>query len=199
MDTEFERLLAEAVRFHGHLCEGQVIGVKMAVAALGELDIRDPRSALDLVIFSEIDRCPLDALISVVKRTPGKRSVKILDYGKTAATLADAVTGRGVRVSLRSDAYARVEAGARQQADPKAAAIAALKAMPAEELLSLARVRVFIPPEDRPGEFKGAALCEACGERIRDHKEVMRYGRVLCRPCAEGKAYYRVEDDAFPG
>jgi formylmethanofuran dehydrogenase subunit E len=46
-----------------------------------------------------------------------------------------------------------------------------------------------VPVEDRPGRPTRAAECSACGEIIRDGREVERDGRCLCRACADG-AYY---------
>jgi len=99
--TAFNRHLDNAVKFHGHLCGGQVVGVRMAMAGLRELGIENPRSSegRDLVIFIEIDRCAADAIISVTGRTPGKRSIKIMDYGKMAATFVDTGTGKAVRAA----------------------------------------------------------------------------------------------------
>ena len=102
-NRDFQDVLDEAARLHGHLCEGLVLGVRMAIAGLDELGIKDPKSreGKDLVIFVEIDRCPVDGIIAVTGRTPGKRSIKMMDYGKIAATFVDARCGRGVRVSAR--------------------------------------------------------------------------------------------------
>lgn len=47
MEEKFQTLLDEAVHFHGHLCGGQVIGVRMAMAALRDLGIQDPKGMLD--------------------------------------------------------------------------------------------------------------------------------------------------------
>ena len=75
----FERCLEDAVRFHGHLCGGQIIGVRMALAGLRELGLRDPRGAdrKKLLAVVEIDRCATDAIISVTGLSPGKRNLKI--------------------------------------------------------------------------------------------------------------------------
>ncbi|MGE0082941.1 MAG: FmdE family protein [Desulfococcaceae bacterium] len=195
MNTDFENLLKESVKFHGHLCGGQVVGIKMAIAGLRELGIRDPggTEGRNLVIFTEIDRCAVDGIISVSKRTPGRRSIKIKDYGKTAATFVNTGTGKAVRVSVRADSDAAIRKLEQQylpEKDEKAANIAALIAIPEEELLMIREVSVQIEPQDLPGETLRAVICESCGELIKDMREVIRDGKILCRPCAEGKAYY---------
>ncbi len=197
---DFQSLLDEAVRFHGHLCGGQVIGVRMAMAGLRELGIEDPRGeeGRDLVIFVEIDRCATDAIIAATGRTPGKRSVKLIDYGKMAATFVDARTGRAVRVSVRGDYEERVERIAKttfQKAfpreDEKHASIAALVAVSEEDLLKIEAVTVRLRPEDLPGKSLDEVVCRKCGELVRDMRQIVIDGAVLCRPCAIGSNYYR--------
>ena len=195
MNTDFESLLKEAVKFHGHLCGGQVIGVKMAMAGLRELGIRDSGGdeGRNLVIFTEIDRCATDAIISVTRRTPGTRCIKIKDYGKMAAAFVNAGTGKAVRVSIRPDADAKIRQLEQQylpEKDAKAANIAALIAIPEEEFLRVREVSVHIKPQDLPGETLRTVTCESCGEMVKDMREVIRDGKILCKPCAEGKAYY---------
>ena len=195
MDLNFESLLRHAIKFHGHLCSGQVIGVKMAMVALGKLGIQDPGGdqGLDLVILTETDRCPLDAMISVSTRTPGKRSVKMFDYGKTAATFYNAGTGQAIRVCLNTQAMHMAEKSAQSLVPPrgeKEALIAALIAMPEDELVTAREVTVHLDPSDLPGEARHTVVCQSCGEIVRDKREVMRDGRILCKPCAQGTAYY---------
>ncbi len=193
--TTFNRHLDHAVKFHGHLCGGQVVGVRMAMAGLRELGIVDSRSneGRDLVIFIEIDRCAADAIISVTGRTPGKRSIKIMDYGKMAATFVDTGTDRAVRVSIRPDSnqkIAEMKQSHMPEKDENSATIEALTAIPEKELLMTRQVRVEIRPQDLPGESLNSTICTSCGETVRDMREIYREGKALCRPCAENKAYY---------
>jgi formylmethanofuran dehydrogenase subunit E len=198
-NDDLQRLLDEAVKFHGHLCGGQVIGVKMAMAGLRELGIKDSRGreGRDLVVFVEIDRCATDAIISVTGRTPGKRSIKILDYGKMAATFVHTGSGKAVRVSAREKSREKAERMAEAylpEKDEKEANIAALMAMTEEDLLDVRQVSVQLKPQDLPGAPLATVVCEACGEAVIDMREVRRDGRVLCKPCAAGGAYYTVTD-----
>ena len=41
--TELDELLAEAELAHGHLCAGQVLGVRMAMLAFHRFGLREPR------------------------------------------------------------------------------------------------------------------------------------------------------------
>jgi formylmethanofuran dehydrogenase subunit E len=100
-----DELLVKAEAAHGHLCAGQILGVRMALLGLERLGIEDPRGAdrKRLVTFVEIDRCATDAIGLVTGCRLGKRSLKFRDWGKMAATFVDLATGRGVRIVALED------------------------------------------------------------------------------------------------
>src|SRR5271168_4133018 len=87
----FETLLGEAEIAHGHLCAGQILGVRLALLGCARLGIDDPRGAdrKRLVTFVEIDRCATDAIAVVTGCRLGKRALKFRDWGKMAATFID--------------------------------------------------------------------------------------------------------------
>jgi formylmethanofuran dehydrogenase subunit E len=202
-NEDLQSLMEDVVRFHGHLCGGLVLGMRMAMAGLRELSINAPRGeeGRDLVIFVEIDRCPIDAIIAVTGRTPGNRGIKIMDYGKMAATFIDTRSGRAVRVSVRGDSRERLERIAQTyipQKDEKGANLAALLAISEEHLLRIQRVSVNMRPQDLPGEPLDTVICQKCGEMVKDMCQVILDGRVLCKPCARGSDYYTVRKDPLP-
>ena len=86
----FDELLRQAEAAHGHMCAGQILGVRMALLGLESLGIADPRGAdrKRIVTFVEIDRCATDAIGLVTGCRLGKRSLKFRDWGKMAATLS---------------------------------------------------------------------------------------------------------------
>ena len=201
MNNTFQSLLDNAVSFHGHLCGGQVIGVRMAMAGLRELGIKDPKSreGRDLVIFIEIDRCATDAIISVTGRTPGRRGIKMVDYGKMAATFIDISSDRAVRISVKGDSDHKVDRIAQisfPNKDKKQANIAALMEISESDLLRIQKVSVILKPQDLPGKPLASVTCQRCGEMVKDMREVDCDGKVLCKPCAQGKDYYTVGDDS---
>src|SRR5256714_9218292 len=103
-----DELLAEAERAHGHLCAGQVLGVRMAMHGLDLLGIADPRGGdrKRLITFVEIDRCLTDAIAVVTGCRLGKRALKFRDWGKMAATFVDVSNGRAFRVAARESSKA---------------------------------------------------------------------------------------------
>ena len=77
----FEEDLSRAITFHGHLCGGQITGVRMARYALKYFGIEDPDHYRDLIVYVECDRCLTDAIMVVTGCHPGKRRMKCLDFG----------------------------------------------------------------------------------------------------------------------
>src|SRR5438105_14918901 len=104
-----DEYLREAEIAHGHLCAGQVLGVRMAMLGLEKLGIDDPRGKdrKRLVTFVEIDRCATDAIGVVTGCRLGKRALKFRDWGKMAATFVDLETGRAIRVAAKESSKAR--------------------------------------------------------------------------------------------
>ena len=92
----FHGLLEESVRIHGHLCAGQVLGVRMSMLGLREIGILDPKGKdrKSLIVYVEMDRCATDAVQSVTGCSLGKRSMKFMDSGQMAATYPNLKTGK---------------------------------------------------------------------------------------------------------
>src|SRR6266480_898551 len=103
--------LASAAQNHGHMCPGQVLGVRMAMLGLARLGIDEPtKYGKRLLTFVEIDRCATDAVGLVTGCRLGKRSLKYFDYGKVAATFVDLETSNAVRVVARDDSRLKAKA-----------------------------------------------------------------------------------------
>lgn len=190
----FGELLQEAVAFHGHLCPGQVLGVRMAMAGCRALGIQEPKTmAKGLVVFVEIDRCASDAIQAVTAVSLGKRTLKYLDYGKMAATFAMVTTGEAVRVVARDEARDLVGAYAPDVAEPREAQIAAYRVMPEPNLLRIEPVTVEPGWLDRR---RVRVSCQLCGEGVNYGREVVSDGITLCRACFAGGYYVPRADRA---
>ena len=187
----FDEYVALAETAHGHMCAGQILGLRLALCGVRLLGIDDPAGAdrKRLVTFVEIDRCATDAVPIVTGCRLGKRALKFRDFGKVAATFCDLKKDRAVRVVAREtskqrarELYPEIENKNQQQ-------MRAYREMPDEELFDFQWVRVRLGPEEFPG-YKGERVqCAECGEGINFKREVVRDGRVLCKACA-GERYY---------
>jgi len=185
---DFEHLLEESTRIHGHLCPGQVLGVKMSMLGLKEAGIKDPKGKdrKNIIVFVEMDRCATDAVQSVTGCSLGHRTMKFMDYGKMAATFLNLKTGKAARVIAIEESRLTAKNLFPAIENKYAAQLEAYKVMSDDELFEVSEVRVEIRPEDMPGRPLGRVRCEACEEQVQDMREVHVDGRVLCRPCASG-------------
>ncbi|MBA3913689.1 MAG: formylmethanofuran dehydrogenase [Acidobacteriales bacterium] len=186
-----DEYLEEAAQAHGHLCAGQVLGVRMAIAGLAKLHLDDPRGKdrKRLVTFVEIDRCATDAIAVVTGCRLGKRALKFRDWGKMAATFVDVGEGRAIRVAAKESSK-----GLARQLHPELVSkneqqMLAYREMPEEDLFTTQWVRVELLPEEFPGYKGDRIVCDECGEGINFRREVVHKDRTLCQGCAGG-AYY---------
>src|SRR5664279_4863500 len=103
-----DELLRDAEVAHGHLCAGQILGVRLAMRGLELLGIDDPRGRdrKRLITFVEIDRCATDAVGVVTGCRLGKRALKFRDWGKVAATFVDLELARAIRIAARESSKA---------------------------------------------------------------------------------------------
>jgi len=190
-----DELLGECGRLHGHICPGQVLGVRMALLGCRLIGVNDPKEAdrKSLIVWVEIDRCMTDAVSAVTGVRLGKRSLKYLDYGKVAATFLSLSDNSAVRLlaldesrTLADKLYAEVESRKERQ-------MLAYRELEDERLFKIERVRVDLDEFDMPGRPRSRVNCARCLEGINDGREVFDgMGERICRACAFG-SYYRVD------
>jgi formylmethanofuran dehydrogenase subunit E len=185
---EYERLAEQA---HGHLCAGQILGLRMALYGMKLLELDDPAGAdrKRVVTFVEIDRCMTDAIPVVTGSRLGKRALKFRDFGKVAATFCDLRQDRAVRILAKESAKERARELHPEIAAKNRQQMAAYRDMADEELFDVQWVRVVLAPEDMPGYKAERPVCAQCGEPISFRREVVRDGQTICRSCA-GERYY---------
>ena len=178
----FSEDLREAVEYHGHLCTGQIIGVRMARMALRLFGIDDPDNFRDLVVYVECDRCLTDAIGTVTGCKLGKRNLKWMDYGKSAATFLNIKTNEAIRIS----------SGAKIHVPEDVDLIEYFDTITDEDMFRVTRVKVNYKPEDLPGKPSGSLVCLKCGEWISDGRQVVQNGTSMCKPCAVGGYYEEI-------
>jgi formylmethanofuran dehydrogenase subunit E len=198
MDKNFELLLEESARIHGHLCAGQALGVRMSMLGLREVGINDPKGVdrKQIIVFVEMDRCATDAVQSVTGCSLGKRTMKFMDFGKMAATFVNLRTGKAVRVLAREESRRKAKERFPHIDNKYAGQLKAYGIMSDEDLFEIMPVQVQLQPEDMPGRPISRVVCEACGEHVQDGREVLLGGAVLCKPCA-GSSYYTLGNVYF--
>jgi len=188
---DLDARLEDARKFHGDLCAGITVGTRMTLLGLKAIGIGDPKGKdrKDFMAFVESYRCPADAVLAVAGCQPGKRTLRVLDYGKTAATFVNLKTGKAVRVSMNEKDDDKTQEKTREmiEQNPHTKEWAL---QPAENLFDIREVKVDIKPEHLPGKPLRIVTCSVCGERVMDCREIRKDGKIYCRSCAGGESYY---------
>jgi formylmethanofuran dehydrogenase subunit E len=192
----FEQLLASSAEAHGHLCPGQVVGVRMAMLGCRLIGLDEPTShdqIKKLIVYVEMDRCAGDAVAHVTGAKLGRRSLKFVDYG-----ILNLETEKAYRVISTEEArdlaahYAPEVVGKYQQQ------LEAYKRMPDSVLFRVQEVEVSLSEFDLPGPTRRKVSCDSCGQMVRDHREVVVDGSALCHPCAHGGYYKNANEITWP-
>ena len=187
----FDEYVRLAETAHGHICAGQILGIRMALCGLTHLGLDDPTGVhrKRLITYVEIDRCATDAIGVVTGCRLGKRALKFRDFGKMAATFCDLESGRAIRVAARESSKERARELYPALASKNQQQLRAYQEMADADLFATQWVRVHVAPEEMPGYKAGRIVCAVCGEGINFRRELEQDGQVLCKSCA-GERYY---------
>ena len=185
----FKELLESTAMRHHHLCPRQVLGVRMGLLAGEILKIDLPQTDKRLFTFVECDGCGMGGIEVATGCRVDRRTMRVMDYGKLAATFVDTLTGRSFRIKPHPACRQRAEQFAPHFTDSWHSQLEAYQVMSNEALLAIQPVELRVSLEkiiSRPGL---RAICEDCSEEITNQREVLVDGRILCRACA-GDIYY---------
>lgn len=192
-DRKFSDLLASSAKAHGHLCPGQVVGVRMALLGCRLLGWEVPLSLerlKKLLVYVEMDRCAADSVAHVTGVKLGRRSLKFKDYGIMAATFVNLETGEAFRVLSTEESRDVAPLYAPEVEGKHSQQLEAYKRMPESVLFRVYEVRVDINEYDLPGPTRKKATCARCSQVVRDNREVIVEGEPLCPICA-GDSYFK--------
>jgi formylmethanofuran dehydrogenase subunit E len=187
----FDEYVVLAEQAHGHICAGQILGLRMAIYGMKLLGLNDPtgKDRKRVVTFVEIDRCVTDAVGVVTGCRLGKRALKFRDFGKVAATFCDLQENRAVRLVAKESSKQKAMEMHPEIPEKNKQQIAAYREMRDDDLFEASWVRVTLGPEELPGYKAPRVVCGQCGEGINFKREVFVNGQTLCKSCA-GERYY---------
>ncbi len=194
---DFETLLQGSAQAHGHLCPGQVIGVRMAMLGCRLIGLDDPAhmpQIKKIIVYIEMDRCATDAISFVTGVKLGRRSLKFIDNGIMAATFLNLETKKAFRIVSTEVSRTLARQYGSDTMDENLQQLEAYKEMDDSELFTVEEVRVDVPACDMPGPTRFKTVCEKCSTVVRDKREVLRNNQILCRSCAFGTYYQPVEE-----
>lgn len=187
-----DALLRKAEAAHGHMCPGQILGVRLSLLGLRHLGIEDPTGSdrKRLITYVEIDRCATDAIGMVTGCRLGKRSLKFRDWGKMAATFVDLAADRAVRVIALETSRDLAQQLFPNLPTKKDQQMAAYRELSDEQLFRVEEVKVAVDPAELPG-FKGErVICAQCGEGINFGRYMEKDRKRLCLSCADPQDRY---------
>jgi len=190
---DFETLLEGSAKAHGHLCPGQVIGVRMAMLGCALIGLDQPAQLpqiKSLIVYVEIDRCATDAIAFVTGVRLGRRSLKFVNNGIMAATFVNLNSGKAFRIRARDTSREHAADYAPGIEDEREQQLAAYQKMPTDVLFEVRAVVVDVPYSDLPGPTQFKSECASCGVIVRDKREIYKNGQIVCRICA-GETYFK--------
>ena len=187
--SELQELLAKTAAYHHHLCPRQVLGVRMGMYAGELLDLKLPQTRRRLLTIMETDGCGADGVSVASNCWVGHRTLRIVDYGKVAATFIDTKTETAVRIAPHPLCRERALAAAPEAPNRWQGYLLGYQRLNFPDLLVYEAVRLKDDLRKLISRAGWRATCELCGEEIINEREVQVNDRTLCRPCAQG-AYY---------
>jgi len=197
----FGSLIESSAAAHGHLCPGQVVGVRMAILGCKLIGLDEPQrhdQIKKLIVYVEMDRCTADAVAHVTGVKLGRRSLKFMDYGIMAATFVNLESEAAFRVVSTEEARSLAAAYAPEIAEKSVQQLEAYKRMPDSVLFRVEQVDVGIDDCDMPGPTCYKATCSRCGQVVRDRREVIKNGEIFCKPCLENAYFTNAREITWP-
>lgn len=190
MMTDLRALLAQSARHHhDHLCPRQVLGVRMGICAAELFALDLPQADKRLFTFVETDGCLVDGIAVATGCSVGRRTMRVIDYGKSAATFVDTATERAIRITPSRESRTRASDYAPGAANRWCAQLAAYQIMPTDELLSTQEVKLKLSLKHIISQHGLRVVCEECGEDVINERYIQVKRKILCCACAAG-AYY---------
>ncbi len=187
--SDLRNFLDQSAALHHHLCPRQVLGVRMGMLAGNLLGLSLPQSKKRLLTIVETDGCFTDGVSVATNCWVGRRTLRVVDFGKIAATFVDTHTETAVRLSPLPNIRELAPTYAPEARNRWQGYLLGYQQMPDALLFAVQPVQLAVPVGElisRPGVRLN---CDVCGEEIINEREVRRERLVLCRSCA-GEGYY---------
>lgn len=188
---DLQTLLDQSSALHNHLCPRQVLGVQMGIYAGELLGLVLPQENKRLYALIETDGCFADGVAVASGCWLGHRTMRLLDYGKVAATFYDSQTERALRLAPRPEIRSRAAALYPEARSRWHAQLEAYQHLTPAELFTVQPVRLTLDMHAIISRAGVRVNCAVCGEEILNEREVLVQGEIRCRSCA-GEGYYVV-------
>jgi formylmethanofuran dehydrogenase subunit E len=186
LSLSLQEHLNRSAMLHSKLCPRQVLGVRMARLACMLLGVDPALNRKSIYVYMETGHCAADGVMVVTGASANNGLMRLVGYGKLAATFVLRSSGDAIRVIERYES----RDGAMNmmpELPPWKAQRDAYQTMPDDQLFDWQHVLLneSVPVISK----KHSVTCQHCGDRISEHAEVIADGQILCQICA-GDAYF---------
>lgn len=189
---EIESYIRQLQPLHDHICPRQILGIRMGWLAGEMLELDLPQTQKRLFTFVETDGCFADGVSVATGCWLGRRTLRLMDYGKVAATFVDTQTGSAIRVWPHLETRNRATDYAPDEPSRWHTMLKAYQIMPADELLSWQPVNLTVSIRAIISQASLRVTCSRCSEEIINEREVIRDEKIFCRACYEAPYYTEV-------
>lgn len=193
MKTLIELLEATAA-LHRHLCPRQILGVRMGMLAGQLLNLELPQPNKRLLTIAETDGCFADGVAVATNCWVGRRTLRINDYGKIAATFIDTKTEQTFRISPRQDIRRIAAQFVSKVTNRWETQLLGYQTMPDDLLFQVQAVTLLDSVKSLVSKPGQRVSCVQCGEEIINEREVLQDHQIICKACA-GQGYYHILTD----
>lgn len=187
-------LLEVSAAHHRHLCPRQVLGVRMGLLAGEWLNLPLPQEKKRLLTIVETDGCFADGVSAATNCWVGRRTLRVVDYGKVAAVFVDTHTNQTIRIYPSPQARELAPAYAPEAKNRWEGYLWGYQRIPADLLFVVQQAQLKVPVSHLISRAGARVTCGVCGEEVINEREVYRQGLVLCQSCA-GESYYGIATD----
>lgn len=191
MNTKtFSELLEISSASHARLCPRQILGARMGMYAGKLLNLSLPQADKRLLVIVETDGCFADGLSAATNATVGHRTLRVEDYGKTAAVFIDTKSERAIRIAPALNVREQARDYIFEESRRYFAQMRAYQIMPDEAMFNAQEVALAVSIRSILSRAGVRVNCDGCGEEIMNEREVRQNGMTLCRSCAYGGYYH---------
>ena len=189
--------VSQVKQFHGHMCPGLAIGIRVAEQAIMEMGERPGDE--EVVAIVETNNCAVDAIQFITGCTFGKGNLIHLDYGKNAFRFIRRSDSKAIRIRVKLDAWnplrpdedqltKRWREGTTSEMEKQEAVrlqqqrTEMILNAPLTDLLEVQSIQPEIPARAR---IFNSVACARCGEKTMETRLHLLERKVYCPECFE--------------
>jgi len=171
-------LIQQTIKFHGHICPGLAIGIRVSELVLKEFAHNDDTPLFAVV---ETDMCGVDAIQFLTGCTYGKGNMIILDYGKMAFSFYRRNDNSSIRIVVKPDFLKQIQN--ENTETPSKTHKEKFNYVMNSDIENIFNTMLPIKPIPRPAKSLNSLICQACKESVMESRVRLYQGKTLCIPC----------------